>query len=186
MARMLASEGYGGPTLEKGFALTQIGHAVQNEARRRGLSVTALLTKSNYPEAHGKYGEQRGRYASTAKDPKDPHFNLAQQVMLGITPDRTSGATKFLDPHVFRGGFQAGSRLKPIQRVLADWHEKNAYVPVQGITPQYLMFFRPEKDPKKRKDALQAALASVGPSTGWIGSLAILGIVGISLWLLKG
>jgi len=186
MARLLASEGYGGPALEKRFALTQIGHAVKNEARRRGLSVTSLLTKSTYPEASGKYGEQRGRYASTSKAPKDAHLSLAQQVMAGTQADRTGGATKFLDPHVFQRGIQAGARLKPVEQVLTDWHEHNAYVgSIPGITTSYLMFFRPEKSAAKRKAALQVALADARASGGIVGTFVLLAIAGLAIWFLK-
>lgn len=157
LARCLMSEGYGGPSSGYTMALAAIGQTIVNEATRRNLSLTKLLTTKE-----GKYGSQRKvGYAASSKDPTRYHLMIAQAVINGDVDDLVNNATKFLDPSVWaRGATQEGKSLKPLPTILEDWGKTHAWVgPITGLDDFYLAFFRRETDAEKRKKSMDGLLA---------------------------
>lgn len=163
LARVLASEGYGGEDVGEIWAIVAIAQAVVNTARARGKNITALVTASTWgtPLA-GHYGEQSGRYAATSADPREWHLAVARAVLQGAVPDLARGATQFFDPLVQDGGVQRGTKIKTADAILQSWHAHSAWIgQVPMIDPYALMFLRPEPNPVLRAAALSAALAAV-------------------------
>ena len=103
LARMLASEeGNSTPEVQ-----ALVAHAVVNEARAAGKSISAKLLKAKLATHSGFFGTQRNiekgtdgydgsdRFASTATDPYEGHAVVAAGVLLGTIPDLTGGARRF-------------------------------------------------------------------------------------------
>jgi hypothetical protein len=98
LARMVASEGYSTITPTGMLALAE---AARNEAQRRGISVTQLLTTvtKDGPHASGFYGRQEpGTWASTYQDPTPASIAAAKQA-LEQSSNVAQGATDFFDPY---------------------------------------------------------------------------------------
>jgi hypothetical protein len=165
LARVIASEGYpGGTPLQLAVALSSIGHVIKSEAKARGQSITRLLTGGTAP---GYYGSQKAKgYAATTRDPRVLDVAVAKAVLGGI-PDLTRGARNFVHPKVWgdkeaRGetATQAGAALSEFETVMRRWHTEKAYVGgVPSIDSYRLMFFRRERDAKKREAAFEACMA---------------------------
>lgn len=186
LARLLASEGYGGSADGVTAAMVAMGQAVVNQARRKtGGDVTRLLTNSTIEAAKGKYGRQCSRYAATSQDPYDWHALVAQEVIYGDLPDLARGATKFLDPHVQQAGTQAGARLRSLEEVLTRWSPDSAWVgEIPPIETEHLAFFRPASD---GTDSMQALLARLGGgAVPAAGGGVLLAVVGIAAWIALG
>lgn len=107
-----------------------VAHAIKNEAARRGVSITHLVTSAKLPAHSGFYGTQRNiekgtagydgsdRYCSTANDPYAGELAIARGVRDGSIPDLTGGANQFDRPsgesdpdRVARNRVNAGSEL---------------------------------------------------------------------------
>lgn len=146
-ARMIAAEGYGGDPIGHAAASIIIGQTVDNERERRQLgSITELLTRSNFPNAAGFYGEQAGRYAATTRDPTWWDIRVAQAIEAGDVPDLAQGAVHFLDPQVYVGGVQAGRPLGKFADIIRGWmlDEGNELCPdVATIDPFFFLAMRP-------------------------------------------
>ena len=95
LARMFASEGESEYNQATKVA---IGWVAVNAARSRGLSVTQLLTNDVNAHGQGKFGEQKGRWASTRFDPYEGDLTIAQAVLQGNVPDPTNGAVHYYEP----------------------------------------------------------------------------------------
>ncbi len=144
LARCIASEGWGGLREQVTLAMVAMGFTVVNEAHRRDITITQLVTTKG-----GQYGEQnKVGYASTARDPTHWHIVVATMVIDGTVDNPIDGATKFVDPAVWAtGGMQAGKRLRPFNEVMAEWHDEVAWIgPIPGIDSFHLSFFRREKN----------------------------------------
>jgi hypothetical protein len=91
LARLISSEEGTSDTTTQ----AAVAWAVKNEAARRGLSITDLLTRGS----GGFYGSQvANHYASTARDPYARDGQIAQYVLDGTIADMTGGATNFDRP----------------------------------------------------------------------------------------
>jgi hypothetical protein len=117
-----------------------VGHAIKNEADRRGVSITHLVTSAKLAAHAGHYGTQRNieegtdgynasdRYCSTANDPYDGDLAIARGVLDGSIPDLTGGATQFDRPsgesdpeRVAQNRINAGSELVPgLEDIVGD------------------------------------------------------------------
>lgn len=105
-ARMIASEN----PLQDNTTKAAIAHCLINEASRRGITVTELLTRAKNPKNAGHYGSQKDldpdsanfngsdRYASTRTDPYQGELDIMEGCLDGSIPDLTGGATNFDEP----------------------------------------------------------------------------------------
>ncbi len=168
LARMLASEGYGKKSSLRGRALAYIGmgQAILNVANARKTSVTSVLTASTKEAGKGHYGRQNSklggtRKAATTDDPTFAELVFARAILDGSydgneLPNIAQGATMFVDPLVFKGGMQAGQKLRSFDDVMTDWHKQVAWIgPVEGISSSHLVFLRPESSATKRAASLR-------------------------------
>lgn len=90
LARAISSE-EGGSTNGTKVA---VGWAINNEANRRGITITQLVTT-----ADGDYGIQTlVHYCSTAQDPYMGDAQIAAGILGGTIADTTNGATNFDRP----------------------------------------------------------------------------------------
>lgn len=156
LARVVVSEGYGGAAIGRAAAAVAIAQATRNGARASGLSITDKLTRSVYPETAGLYGNQKGKYASTAADPYAWHARVVRDVLADRVPDLVGGAANYLDPAVW------GKRGKDdeFERVVTSWHKDRAWIgPVPTIDSYHLMVFAKEANAAKRAASLSAVLA---------------------------
>jgi len=186
LGRCIASEGHSGPSSEDEKAAIAIGQVVANGARKRGVSVTNLLIRSNYASANGHYGEQLGRYAATSKDPCAWHLSIAADVLAGRTVDLISGATKWNDPRSQDSGSQAGHAIKDAITIIQKWtSEGSAWIGgIPGLSSYSLMFYRDEKDAAKRAEAQKAAIEVVqrgrlGLSTAMLAASSGIGFLAL-------
>lgn len=114
-------------------ARVAIGWAAKNMAKRKGQSITQLVTYSKNPAANGKYSDQRvsgGKYCATHKSPSRETLNLAASIIAGTIPDPTKGATQWdapktqdalhkKDPQKFKPSTEiAAARLKAGKRLV--------------------------------------------------------------------
>jgi len=131
LARMIASEeGNSSPAVQ-----ALVAHAVVNNARIEGRSISAVLLRAKNPDHAGRFGTQKDletlvttsdgkqvhpsdRFASTAVDPYEGHAAVARGVLDGSIPDLTGGANQFDRPSgerdpdaVARRRIAAGSEL---------------------------------------------------------------------------
>jgi len=116
LARMLASEE------SKASATTKaaIAWVAVNEARRRGTSVSGLLLRDNGP-GNGRFGEQRGRYASTRTDPYEGDLQVAEAVLSGEVGDITGGAVHFYRPELQDRLYDLGKTSKTAEQIDREW-----------------------------------------------------------------
>lgn len=125
LSRMLASEESTSSTETK----IAIAWVAMNEARRRAVSVSALLLKDNGP-GDGYFGEQRGRYASTRSDSYEGDLQIATAVESGSIADTTGGAVHFLRPKLQDKLFAAGKTSKTAATIRSSWG--NGYT-IEGV-----------------------------------------------------
>lgn len=104
LAALVASE-VGSLPVQYLYAVAEVGI---NEAAARGISIATLLTGAPKP---GHCGEQRGRWASTSRQPSAKHLLAARLAHAGTASGFTRGARKFFDPKVQDGGLQRGRPL---------------------------------------------------------------------------
>ncbi len=106
IARCAASE-VSGPAL----AWLAVAEACWLEASAAKLSPADLLTRRTsaaYAYTRGRWGEQRGRFASTRHDPTGRHFAAAR---LAKGAGLVAGARRWLGLKTMDGGRQGGARL---------------------------------------------------------------------------
>ena len=107
LARVIQSEVGGLSSAAK----AAVAHAVLNEARARGVSVLALVTRQTLNgkpgPGNGYFGRQRGRYCASTQDPTLAVLALADDCASGVIPDDTGGARWFDSPEAY--GKQAGT-----------------------------------------------------------------------------
>lgn len=128
-----------------------IAHAIVNEARARGLSVAALVTRARKKvdgvsvpaTGDGFFGKQgQGRYCSSAQDHDDDAAGLADDVLSGATVDPTGGARQFDSPAAF--GRQEGTDESDADDVKARrLAAGNELVVLPGVPESHLRFWRP-------------------------------------------
>lgn len=102
LARVIASEAGGEPRIVQ----IAVGWAVRNEAGRRGVSVSRLVTGSS-----GEYGSQNDgghTYVSSARLPTPEQQDLAAAILAGAIDDPTGGATNFDSPRAQRAALARG------------------------------------------------------------------------------
>lgn len=116
LARMLASEEERASTTTK----VAIAWVAVNEAARRGVSVPVLLLADRGP-GDGFFGEQRGRYASTAADPYEGDLQAAEAVLSGEIGDITGGAIHFYRPELQDRLYDMGKTSKTAADIDAAW-----------------------------------------------------------------
>lgn len=187
MARCIASEGYSGPAGERAAAAVAIGQVCLNEAKRRDTTVTKLLLRSNREMASGSYGEQKGRWASTRKDPCKWHLDVAKAVVAKQVPDLIGSASMFFDPKTQDSGKQGTHSLQSADKIITTWtnEDKKAWIgPVKGLSSYNLMFLKSEPDAAKREKALSAALAAINAGRMGRNTYGGAGIFGIGFWTL--
>lgn len=108
-----------------------IAESVVREARvwKGGSSVFTMLTGRTRADAAwtaGKYGEQRGRWASTSNDPSGKNVAAARAALGGttLTPPASKGA-RFFDAKVMDGGRQGDHQLRlDATGLVAEWGEE--------------------------------------------------------------
>jgi hypothetical protein len=103
MARAMRSEeGSSGEA-----ARIAVGHAIKNHARKLGLSVQTLVTRTSKradgsrrcPEADGRFSRQSfAKYCTTFNSPNDRDVALAGGIINGLSDDPTGGAELFDNP----------------------------------------------------------------------------------------
>jgi hypothetical protein len=99
LARMMSSE-HGN---QADAYLVAVGWAVRNEAKRKGITITKLVTDGAGGGGSGYYGQQKAKagikYVSTAIDPRKRHVDVALKVRgAPSSADPTGGATNFYSP----------------------------------------------------------------------------------------
>lgn len=161
LARVLASEGYGGGADGYAAALVAIGQASLNVAARNGLSITAQCVKA-HGDANGHYGQQtQGREFATTEDPTAWHIECARQIRAGEVPDLAFGAHQYLDPSVWASRANSEHPLEPFSTVITRWHDSYKWAwagSIPSVNPFYLMLFYPEGDEETRADSLKQCL----------------------------
>lgn len=108
IARCVQSEYASGP----GAALLSMAEALRWEAKRRGCDEYQLLTwrsSSAYTWTHGKYGEQKGRHASTRLDPTARTVAAARA---SSSSNLTGGAGRWFGPRTQDSGRQGSTTLE--------------------------------------------------------------------------
>jgi len=140
LARMIASEhGSDGPEIK-----TAVGFAAWNEARRRGTTITKLMTASK--KSPGHFGAQHmGRYASTARDPRAIDLAIAGKILGGALSDPTGGANQFDAPKTQRILHKRDpSKFPTPEKVAANRIAGGQeMVSIPGVDADYLRFWRP-------------------------------------------
>ena len=177
LARMLSAEGYHGAAAGWPAAMVAMAASMINAAGPRGAG--DLLRASTYGRPlDGHYGEQIGRRASTAKDPKPEHV-LAARVAARERALARSART-FFDPYTQAAGVQAGRQIKTPERIIRAWHgfvdedpdatardrEKYrgytlAFIgrnAIPSLDPYFLMLLRHEPSDAVRRLAMEEAL----------------------------
>lgn len=178
LARMLSSEENSGSA----EVLLALAEAARNQAARRGRSVYSLLTSSKYPSRAGRFGAQKGAWASTRLDPNGRHV-AAAQVALGGS-DFTGGARDFFDPRTQDGGVQLGEALRlTSEQYIADRAKEGLFWvgPLPGIDPYKLMLFRDGHGDVGEALAVLEHGRGGGSAGGGGAVLALLLIVGVAL-----
>ncbi len=128
--------------------------AARNEANARGVSLLALLTRQRIKTTvegktvrvpgpgDGFFGQQWGRYASTAQDSTADALEIAGGVISGELEDITGGARQFDSPGAF--GAQAGTTVDDADKVAQDRIAAgNEAVTLPGVPASYARFWRP-------------------------------------------
>jgi hypothetical protein len=182
-ARMLASEGYSGPVADRPYVYVALAECARNAAASKEITVARLMQRSIYgTPLDGRYGQQSGRWASTAQDPTTYHLAAVRVAWSDHGPDLTRGCIDELDPSGM-GKPQAGRITQSAESVLRKWHgpeDRLAFTPVPGIDAFHTMFFRREPDAAARALALDAALAVCAAGGGRLtGASLALGAVGV-------
>lgn len=152
--RLLASEGYGGDKQvgAAAAAVVQLQTALRAAGGRSGL--VGKLLASKYDGARGRFGSQKGRYASTRQDPTRWHLQVAREVLSGRVRDISRGATNFMDPTAF-------GDLAEYEDVLNSWTRTLRWVgPIPTIAPAHFQAFVPSSDAGAREASRRAALAA--------------------------
>lgn len=116
LARMLGSEEANADPNTK----VAIAWVALNEAERRGVSIANLLLRDNGP-GNGRFGEQRGRYASTARDPYEVDLQIAQSIISGQVGDITGGAIHFYRPDLQDRLYDMGKVSKTAAEIDESW-----------------------------------------------------------------
>jgi hypothetical protein len=84
-----------------------VGHAVKNHARKLGLSIQTLVTRTSKrpdgsrhcPEADGHFSRQEfSKYCTTFDAPGERDISLAAAIIIGFSDDPTGGAELFDNP----------------------------------------------------------------------------------------
>lgn len=78
-----------------------IGWAAKNMAKKKGESITQLVTYSKNPKANGRYSDQKvdgGKYCATHKTPSKETLQLAASIIAGTIKDPTGGAIQWDAP----------------------------------------------------------------------------------------
>lgn len=148
LARVVQSELGSGPRV----AREGIAWAVVNEARARGMSVLALVTRAGrkvngawtpHPTGDGFFGRQaQGRFVASSQDPGAAALEVADGVMSGEIEDPTDGARQFDSPKAFgvqEGTTAAGADEVAARRIAAG----NELVLLPGVPESTLRFWRP-------------------------------------------
>jgi hypothetical protein len=103
MARAMRSE----EGISSEAARIAVGHAIQNHARKLGLSVQTLVTRTSKrpdgsrrcPEADGRFSRQEfAKYCTTFNSATDKDVQLAGGIINGLSDDPTGGAELFDNP----------------------------------------------------------------------------------------
>lgn len=129
--------------------------AARNEATARGVSILALLTRQRIKAkddagktirvagpGDGYFGQQWGRYASTAQDTTADALEIAGGVISGELEDITGGARQFDSPGAF--GYQPGTSPDDADTVAANRIAAgNELVTLEGVPASYARFWRP-------------------------------------------
>lgn len=166
LARVLASEGYGGAAIGRAAGAVAIGQATWNGAKASKITLTQKLTRSVYPKTAGFYGNQKGKYASTAQDPFAWHGQVARAVLGGdVRSLLPNGSQNYVDPAVWGNrakkaaanddDAEAARQDAAYASVMKNWHKDRAWVGnIATIDPYHLLFFYPEKNASRRATSL--------------------------------
>lgn len=188
LARMLASEGYGGGSEGRSVAYVLMACAAINQAKTKGVSPSGLLLRSVYGiPLSGHFGEQNGRYASTKVDPYTDHLLAARTAVENLSLGQ--GVDQYFSPVLQDQGSQGGRRLdSDADAILLQWTagQRAPIGPFATIDPYELMFFGPEYDASKRasqiawgKDVIRRGRAGIRiPGGGSFGSVLLVALLG--------
>lgn len=78
-----------------------IGWATKNMAKKKGQSITQLVTYSKNPAVNGKYSDQKvsgGKYCASHKSPSRETLDIAAAIIAGTIKDPTGGAIQWDAP----------------------------------------------------------------------------------------
>ena len=131
LARMGRSEGVDGMEYRMHVLLNDLADLQRTYGTGVYSSITALLIHSKMTAADGHYSAQsEGKRYSTARDPYESDYALAQKVLAdhGAGVDPTAGAIKFVDKS---GPFYVDGQKTDYDGLVAAWAQ-------QGLTPTNL------------------------------------------------
>lgn len=156
LARMVQSEeGGNGPV-----HMLAVAEAAVNEARRRGRTVTRLLTASAIVGVDGHYSEQAaGKWASTRSDPRERAAKAAELALQGSNV--FMGVVDYFSPRNQDAGSQNGHTLRlSSEQYIAERASEGLFWigPVAGVNPYELMLF--SRQPQGTTDAANAVVES--------------------------
>lgn len=83
--------------------------------------ILRLLTRCKRASGNGKFGAQKGRFASTARDPYAGDLEVAEAVLSGAYPDPTEGAVHYFRPTLQDILFNQGKVSKTADQIEASW-----------------------------------------------------------------
>lgn len=139
IATMLASESASGSDTVK----AAIAHSAINYAKKKGLSVFALIT--NNGKDFGAQGIAGHGYAATARPPTIRDILIAEKVLLGRIKDPTGGAVQWDSPAAQDNLVKekaAGYDKTAAQVAQARQAEGKQAFYLPGVSPNYIRFWR--------------------------------------------
>lgn len=130
--------------------LLAVAELVRNKAKRKDKEVYQQLVFTTSPAYHftyGRYGEQRGRSASTRQDPKGRHVAAAKAALVGASDMLPSNATTWFGPKLQDSGKQGTHSLNyDAVEIARKWGEDKLHWigPLPGIDTYKFVVFKQE------------------------------------------
>ncbi len=164
LARCVASEEGSRPA----EYLLAVAEMVRNKAKRKGREVYQQLvftTNSTFSFTQGRYGEQRGRTASTRQDPKQRHVAAAQAALNGGSDFLPSNATTWFGPKLQDSGKQGTHSLSyDAVEIAHKWGDDKLHWigPLPGIDSYKFAVFSQETTKTDNQALVDMILAARG------------------------
>jgi hypothetical protein len=148
--------------------LLAVAEMVRNKAKRKGREIYQHLVFSTSPAyhfTHGRYGEQRGRSASTRQDPQQRHLAAAQAALLGASDFLPSNATTWFGPKLQDSGKQGTHSLNyDAVEIARKWGDDKLHWigPLPGIDSYKFVVFKQESTKTDNQALVDMILAARG------------------------